>query len=272
MRTLKVIDMAVALVLGLLVTAGRLAALEMPETPVQSAMQAAIWSARAGQSASVDGDSWPGSASAPTVLDNSEEVGRKSLFKAVTYSFLIPGGGQYYVGNKRTAHYFFAAEALTWIGFASFTVYSHWKKDDYLLYASVHANAQLEGKSDDFVDLVGFYDDIDEYNTLARAFDPDRPYLRDTPENHWSWESDAARLQFRSLKNSSREASRRANFMIGVAVVDRIVSMIDAARATRKHNRQMRSEFSKGPSVQYKFSVHPLSESRQVSLTVYPGF
>ena len=46
--------------------------------------------------------------------------GGKSVFKAVLYSSLIPGGGQYYLGKRKTARYFFAAEESclpdTWLG------------------------------------------------------------------------------------------------------------------------------------------------------------
>ena len=244
-------------------------AVDLDDSPVHDAMQQAMfdyaWQAGAD-------DQWPGQSTPPTALEELEVSGRKSMFKSVAFSLLVPGGGQYYVGNKKTAYYFFAAEALTWIGYTSFKVYSNWKEDDYIRYAAAHANARLEGRSDEFVDLVAFYQDIYEYNSLARAFDPDRPYLDDTPENHWVWQSDAERQSFRDLKNRSREANRRAEFMIGVAVVDRIISVIDAVRATRKHNRQMHSEFTSNDKTSYKFAVHPFSDTRQISLTVYPSF
>ncbi|MBD3256921.1 hypothetical protein GF377_00715 [candidate division GN15 bacterium] len=247
---------------------------DLPESEVIVAMDrelaARTWElAEAGRA---DDDLFPGEEKPPAAELEGDRTGRKSVFKAAALSALVPGGGQYYVGNKKTAYYFFAAEALTWIGYASFKIYSNWKEDDYIRYAAIHADARLEGKSDDFVDLVGFYDDIDQYNSLARAFDPEREYLRDTPENHWRWASDAERFEFRHLKNRSREADRRAEFMIGVAVVDRIISVIDAVRASRKHNRQMPTEFSDNGGLQYKFSVDPFSSSRQFSLTFYPGF
>lgn len=273
----------VAAALLCLIATGNLWAIDLTESRIHSTMDRVMASSRyspgavnASGSETFDDDEWPGTSagkpSAPSAVDEFEEEGKKSVFKAAALSALVPGGGQYYVGNKRTAYYFFAAEALTWAGFASFTIYSNWKENDYILHASVHANARLDGKSDEFVDLVGFYSDIHEYNSLARAFDPERPYLMDTPENHWSWDSEDSRREYRHLKNRSREASRRAEFMIGVAVVDRIISIIDAVRATRKHNRQMPSEFSQDHSIQYKFGVHPYSTTRQFSFTVYPGF
>ena len=268
-KRMREISVGVCLALALLLCGLPVGAVELGTSPVNDAMQQAMYDYawHAGSD-----EQWPGQSAPPTALESRDADGRKSMFKSVALSLLVPGGGQYYIGHKKTAYYFFAAEALTWVGYASFKVYGNWKEDDYIRYAAVHANAQLDGKSKDFVDLVAFYQDIYEYNSLARAFDPDRPYLTDTPENHWVWQSDAERQAFRDLKNRSREADRRADFMIGVAVVDRIISVIDAVRATRKHNRQMPSEFSSDNGLHYKFAVHPFSSTRQFSFTVYPNF
>jgi hypothetical protein len=196
---------------------------------------------------------------------------RKSVWKAVLYSAAVPGGGEYYLGKKNKARYFFAAEAMTWLGFASFTMYGHWRKDDYVQYAAVHANAQLEGKSDSFADLVGFYSDIDEYNTLGRVQDPERPYLYDTPENHWRWQSSSAQMSYRSIKNSSREAYRRAKFMLGIAAVARLVSIVDAVLDTHRYNSQVESSFSNTePPVEFR--IDPTSQTRQVSLVLHTNW
>ena len=156
-------------------------AIELPPSKVHDAMNRTMYAdsyaQQMGSAAEFD-DEWSGASKPPTALEVATETsGRKSMFKAAALSALVPGGGQYYVGNKRTAYYFFAAEALTWVGYASFKVYGNWREDDYIRYAAVNANANLDGKSDEYVDLVGFYDDIDQYNSLARAFDPDPTVL-----------------------------------------------------------------------------------------------
>jgi hypothetical protein len=186
-------------------------------------------------------------------------------------SALGPGAGQYYNGHRRKARFFFAAEALTWLGYVAFRTYGNWKEDDYIRFAAVYANADLEGKSDEFIDLVGFYDDIYQYNALGRAYDPDRPYLFDTPDNHWLWKTDAERQEFRDLKNRSKEAYRRADFMIGVAVLDRIISVIDAVRDGLRANRRIDTDFAAADRSTFKFAVNPLSSHRQFTLTLYPG-
>jgi hypothetical protein len=197
----------------------------------------------------------------------------KSRYKAALYSLLVPGGGQYYLGKKRTARYFFTAEALTWIGFFSFRTYGNWKKNDYLDYAAVHANAQLDGKSDEFISWVGFYENIREFNTFGRAWDPERAYLPDTPENHWEWRSPDERQEFRDLRNRSKEAYRKADFMIGLAIVNRVISVIDAIRSAGRMERRIDGdELLLNQTGSLRLALEPLSARPRVSLKLYPGF
>lgn len=263
------------LVVGfVLLTVGSVLADEPTETSIDEALRAEIV-----QSSRLwaNDDEWDVSGD-----DNKEKAssfggkrkGEKSVLKAAGLSLLVPGGGQFYVGYKKRAYYFFAAEAVTWIGYASFRMYGDWKKDDYIGYAATYANAQLNGKSDEFIDWVGFYDNIEEFNDAGRVTDPDRPYLYDTPSNHWDWQDGDYQQTFRDLKNSSREAYRNADFMIGIAIVDRILSVIDAVRVTRLHNRQLDTdEFGlKREKPKLKFSVNPFSRCSQVRLTLVSNF
>ena len=197
---------------------------------------------------------------------------KKSLGKAILYSALLPGMGEFYVGNKTKAKVFFTAEAMTWIGYAAFHIYGDWKKDDMIRYAADKAGAQLDGKDDQFLDYVGFYDSREDFNSLGRVTDPERPYLYDTPENYWQWTNDADRNSFKEMKNSSREAFRRRDFMIVAAVANRIISVIDAVRDVKKANRRVATNITDKDERTYKFSIDPMSYNRQVSITFYPSF
>ncbi|MBK7141684.1 MAG: hypothetical protein IPH75_06365 [bacterium] len=203
------------------------------------------------------------------VESRAQSGDKKSLFKAGLYSALIPGLGEYYVGNRKKARIFFAADAVTWIGFASYRIYGHEKEQDYVRFAQTNANAQLENKSDEFRDLVGFYTNINEYNTFGRVFDTDRPYLVDSPENHWQWESEADRATYRHLKNRSREAYRTSDFFIGIALVTRVVSIIDAVRDVKRYNSRLDREFSEAP---VRLELNPFSPTKQVVLSVRTPF
>ena len=252
----------------LLLAAGSFAAdgaVEMQPAPVQQQMKSELMSVS--WLASDDFDDFE-------VVSGQEQPGESgrrkvSVVKAALLSALIPGLGEYYTGHKTKAKFFFGAEAATWVGFFAFRTYGGWKKDDLIRFAAENAGANLEDKDDEFLDWVGFYRDIDEFNTLGRVSDPDRPYLPDIPENHWLWLSDTDQEAYRDLKNSSREAYRRANFMIGVAVVNRLISVIDSIRDAKRASRRIDDSFGDKKKLNYKFSVHPFSDSRQICLTIY---
>lgn len=204
--------------------------------------------------------------------EKSVAVKELSMKRAILYSALLPGLGEYYTGHKAKAKYFFTAEALSWIGYFTYRSYANWKEDDMIRHAAVNANAQLEGKDDTYHDMVGFYNDINEYNTVGRVTDPDRPYLLDTPENHWHWNSDDNRNAYRALKNRAREASRRSNFMIGAAIVNRLISIIDTVRDVKRSKGKFKNNIFSDSKKKFKLDINPLSLNSQVTLTFYTPF
>ncbi|UCD63680.1 MAG: hypothetical protein JSW34_13195 [Candidatus Zixiibacteriota bacterium] len=241
---------------------GSAGAFEMAPTPVQDQMAAALASMQGSADSQFDDFTEPPAAS------NSGP----STLKAIALSALLPGAGEYYLGNRGKARYFFGVEAVTWVGFFTFRTYGGWKKDDYIGLAAQRADAQLDDKDDEFLDWVGFYQSIDEYNTLGRVSDPDRPYLEDTPENHWYWQSVEDQMAYRDLKNRSREAYRRSNFMIGLAVLSRVVSVIDVVREARRVSRQGDEDFTRIHRPTYRVELNPLSRNRQITITLFTSF
>ncbi|MDF1545460.1 MAG: hypothetical protein P1R58_10190 [bacterium] len=204
---------------------------------------------------------------------SEKRSGGKSVWKAGLYSAMLPGLGESYTGHKSKAKIFYAVEAVGWIGFFSYRIYGGWREDDMIDYAAIHASADLNGRDKDFIDLVGFYTDIDEYNTAGRVGDRERPYLADTPKNHWRWLSEEEQSTFRSLKNRSREAYRRSEFLIGLVVLNRVVSIIDAVRDARRSSRTIDDPFLGGDELsRLEIQINPLDQSQQVRLTWHPGF
>jgi len=202
-----------------------------------------------------------------------EDPNRKSASKALLYSVLLPGLGEYYVGNRKKARYFFAAEAVWWLGFLSYQTYGKWKEDDYINFARERADARLEDKNDDFRDWVGFYDDIDQFNELGRVQDRDRPYLVDNESNHWRWRDPADKDAYRSLKNRSREAFRRRDFTIGLMILSRIVSAIDAVHDARQTRKLFGNADSEQPQrFGYRLDIDALNSEQPIQLSLYARF
>ncbi len=205
-----------------------------------------------------------------SVVDSTPR--KKSMWKAAALSLAIPGAGQFYLGKRDKAKIYVAVETAAWAGFIGFKVYSHWKKNDLIKYAREHAGADLAGRNDEFLDLVGFYVSTREYNALGRVSDPERPYFDESPANYWEWQTGKERAVYRDLKNGSREANRRAEFMVGLAVVNRILSTIDAIRDARRMERSLDDSFSQAKQKRVLLAFDPYDSQRQLKLTILTGW
>ena len=269
MQTKSSIIVFLITVLASIITTSVAEAVELKKTPIQDQLASNINSFyNERELASLD--EFDNEINSQQSSDNDES---KSIVKAAFYSALLPGLGEYYVGNRSKARVFFAVEATAWIGYLSYRVYGNWKEDDLIRFASEYAGADLEGKSQEFQDWVGFYDDIDQYNSLGRVQDQDRPYLVDNSENHWRWQSDEDRANYRHLKNRSREALRRADFLVGLAVVNRIVSIIDAVRDAKRSNSEIKdADFSLVGKIKYRLDINPFSDNKPVSFALVASF
>jgi hypothetical protein len=166
----------------------------------------------------------------PSILSEENSSG-KSKFLALGLSLLLPGAGQYYTENKGKTIAFGAAEATIWGGFAGMRTYGSWKKEDYKAWAAYHAGADINGKSDLYFEKMTYYDNVDEYNQLAPLYDGSDAVLFKGPDDYWNWDSNNSRNQYRNLRNQSKNAYRRSLFFVAAALVNRIVSGIDAYRA-----------------------------------------
>jgi hypothetical protein len=175
--------------------------------------------------------------------DGSPAPRRPSRLKAIGASLLLPGLGHRYVGHPGRAKVFFATEAGLLIGYGTGRVQSHVQKQSYIEYAERFAGVEnAGGKPDWYYRNVGQYRSSDEYvddiERAARQVYGDDLAQRDAyvrnnsprEDERWAWQSEAARLEYTERRRASRNALRRANLFLGAAVLNRLVSAIDAAR------------------------------------------
>ena len=200
----------------------------------------------------------------PFALDDNAGD-RKSVSKAMILSLVFPGLGEMYVGRKSRAIGFFAAEAGVWSAFILFKHKQSWLRDDYINFARSHAGIDPDGKSDFFYDMLAFYDKRDDYNAISRAGSRDNPFFPEVPEYDWQWESSEMRRQYRDIKNSSEANKRNANFALGAALANRVISVVDAWWCAKSHNRQFSPFFSR-----VKLRISP-SLGEIVSGNISPG-
>jgi len=177
----------------------------------------------------------------------------ESKAKALALSTLLPGAGQYYAGKKGRAKFFFLTESAIWTSFVVFEVQGYLRKGNYTEYAELMASVDAGGKPEDFYRALGRYMRSDpgpgSYNEdvrrEARALYPDDKqkqdqYLQENGyfgENAWQWQSEGDQAYYRELRKKSQFSFRRATYVLGVAVANRILSAMDAARCVASSNK-----------------------------------
>jgi hypothetical protein len=157
--------------------------------------------------------------------------------RAFFLSLVLPGAGEYYAGSKKAAWLFLGTEMALWCGYGAFRTYGDWKKDDYRLFAAVHAGVDLSGKGHAyFVDMEN-YSTLLDYNDAQLQKRYPQGMVPEDKAHFWSWDSDASQMHFKSLRLSSDRAYSRSLIVVGAIVVNHIVSGIDAVRAAKKKEK-----------------------------------
>ena len=174
--------------------------------------------------------------------DGTRKYETKSPWAAVGLSLLLPGAGHVYADAPGRAKVFLGAEVAIWSLALIFHQRDVWKSEDAVNYAVAHAQLQPEGKDDDFLERLEFYQNRDEYNTAGRIIDPSRPYIPDTPENYWQWDETANRDAYRDMRNSADVAERNRTFALCAALLNRVVSSVDAFRIVHGHNTRAKNQ------------------------------
>jgi|GEM_PF-523283 len=197
---------------------------------------------------------------------DEEKEGKKSTTKAAFLSLILPGAGEIYGGSGTKGKIFILSEASLWAGFFAFRTYGSWLEDDYRVYAAARAKVSLDGKSETFFDQLAFYDSRDQYNQFALLYyrGERQPY----PEDdfwYWAWDSRESRAHYRDLKNRSKDASRRALYMVGLSLVNRIVSVVDAMKTVQSYNRKKSLQLSR---MKFDLKANPLGHNPKVMLYV----
>lgn len=195
-----------------------------------------------------------------------------SKSKAVLLTLLAPGAGHFYMGEKGRGEVFLGAEVVAWLGFFTFRTYAGWRKDDYIRMAQDHAGIDPSGKGDDFYGRLSFYDSRDDYNTAGRIYNPGDPYYPATREYYWLWDSEVSREKYRDLRNSSQSTYRKATFMIGVAVLNRIVAAIDVYRLARKQSGRSDQQDEESANLSFNYSAGPSGDNPTLFINISRRF
>jgi len=166
---------------------------------------------------------------------------------AMLRSALLPGWGQMHLGHSTRGIIFMSFDALTWAGVGLSYLEGTFNRDDYTWLAVSEAGICVSGRSNDFLNDLSDFSSSTEFNDyihrLARYYYPDDPDAqREYYESHarygedgWNWSSDTARDQFADGLRKSKEWFRRSMYIAAFALVNRVVSVIDASLLDESH-------------------------------------
>jgi len=182
--------------------------------------------------------------------------------KILLRSLTLPGWGQATLGRKTSAWVFGLAEAGIWVSFTSFKIQEQLRRESYEKTALLFAGVNLDGRDDEFRRIVGSYISSDEYNQLVVFRDAANLYYDDPAQyrqyiaehsiggvNAWSWSSVDELLRYRAQRQREQRAANRANTALALAIGNRILSAIHAARFAHSTPPEERSwQIEYGPA------------------------
>lgn len=174
-------------------------------------------------------------------------------------SLTVPGWGQATLGLNGSAKVFMVVEAGIWGSFVAFRVQEGQRTDSYLRTARLSAGIDLSDEDDEFRRIVGAFASSDEYNLLVVSRDAANQYLSD-PDNpdmvgyrayieqhslkgdqSWRWSDQESFLKYGDQRQFAQKAGLRANTALGLAIANRLVSALHAARLAGKSHEKPQS-------------------------------
>ena len=202
--------------------------------------------------------------SSVTMAESQELQPRKSANEAFLYSLVIPGMGQLYTGAKR-GYIYTAAE----VGFlATFFILRNSAantRDDYRDVVRDHVIFIGAGSFEDW-DPIEDFEHASQYETWYNPYSDDKsPAGRKTLERtgKWYWEDldpslknerhgdleereigSKYRLEAFELREKANDTFERAKFFLGLAILNHVVSAVEARITTKRSNSSSQNPIS----------------------------
>ena len=152
---------------------------------------------------------------------------RPSLRMATVKSVLLPGLGEFDLGETRRGRILSYVELALWISILesrrSVTKY----ESQIESFAGVHAGAKLEGKDNQFRIDIGQYLSMDEHNQARQRARQPRELYSEEKGFGWAWDKKANQEKYRRYRFRRYSARRVGQFLMGGMVLNRIISVID---------------------------------------------
>jgi hypothetical protein len=167
------------------------------------------------------------SQSVPAQQSRDEKPSARTAFLK---SLALPGWGHYYVdkSNWNRGKYHLGTDVLLIISFFGLNVHSNNLQQNWYAFARSEAGIDIENRSRSIRLAVGDFNSLAAYNDYQLRTRNWDELLQDTPENRWNWENDESRFEYNDIRNRFENIDQQLPALIGLMVVNRVVSAISA--------------------------------------------
>ncbi|UCH65383.1 MAG: hypothetical protein JSW63_12385 [Ignavibacterium sp.] len=184
-----------------------------------------------------------------------EQLEKKSAGLAILYSLLLPGMGELYADAYDSGKYFTIAEGVLVATYIGMSVYANNQEDNYKAYATSNANVNTNGKDETYFATISEFDNIFQYND-EKALERNFNQMYETQSYFWKWASTEDRQTYRSMWSSSEQTFNDLRFVVGLMLLNRVVSAINAARLVSAYNSRIDEQMSWNISLGLKNNIN----------------
>ena len=161
---------------------------------------------------------------------------QKPLISPVVKSLVLPGWGEYSLGNQIRGRIFVLSETTLFLAILGSHFISKRQETEYRAYAAEHAGISPVGKDRQFWVDIGNYSSLLAFNEEHLRWRDFNALYEDNDTWTWSWDSNDNRERFENMRIASDSWMLRSSFFIGGVVLNHIVSAIDALYLSKISN------------------------------------
>ena len=161
---------------------------------------------------------------------------QKPLISPVVKSLILPGWGEYTLGNQIRGRIFVLSETMLLLAILGSYSISKRQDTEFKAYAAEHAGISPVGKDRQFWVDIGNYSSLLAFNEEHLRWRDFNALYEDNDTWTWSWDSNDNRERFENMRIASDSWMLRSSFFIGGVVLNHIVSAIDALYLSKISN------------------------------------
>ena len=161
---------------------------------------------------------------------------QKPLISPVVKSLVLPGWGEYSLGNQIRGRIFVLSETTLFLAILGSHFISNRQETEFKAYAAEHAGISPVGKDRQFWVDIGNYSSLLAFNEEHLRWRDFNALYEDNDTWTWSWDSNDNRERFENMRIASDSWMLRSSFFIGGVVLNHIVSAIDALYLSKISN------------------------------------